>query len=318
MTTNRHSLDFVSFFNQATKSPKAPKGLPPHPWQQELGSDPACCDRLIRIPTGFGKTAGVVLTWLFHRLERGDSVTWPTRLAYTLPMRTLVEQTESEVRRWLDNLQLANRVRVHVLMGGAEAGEFHLTPEQPAIIIGTQDMLVSRALNRGYGAHRPRWPIDFGLLQQDALWIFDEVQLMDVALATTAQLAAFRRDDAAKLLRPTYSWWMSATLQPKWLKTVDWQEQVAKLCIPASDRTGGLWEVKKSFDRKPAASAPSEIAELALAAASSAPGKIILVVLNTVQRAVETFAAIENHAAGLVGKKVRPRCRFCPLVPISV
>jgi CRISPR-associated endonuclease/helicase Cas3 len=54
-------------------------------------------------------------------------------------------------------------------------------------------MLLSRALMRGYGMSRFGWPIDFGLLHTDALWVFDEVQLMSAGLTTSAQLDAFRR-----------------------------------------------------------------------------------------------------------------------------
>jgi len=32
-------------------------------------------------------------------------------------------------------------------------------------------MLLSRALNRGYASGRARWPVEFGLLNQDALWV---------------------------------------------------------------------------------------------------------------------------------------------------
>jgi CRISPR-associated endonuclease/helicase Cas3 len=46
-----------------------------------------------------------------------------------------------------------------------------LDPERPAILIGTQDLLVSAALMRGYGASRYRCPIDFALLHNDALWL---------------------------------------------------------------------------------------------------------------------------------------------------
>src|SRR5687767_2120370 len=78
---------------------------PPHGWQRALGSDPLCQDRLLRVPTGFGKTAGVILAWLFHRVVREDK-SWPTRLAFTLPMRVLVEQTAENVRGWLSADQL--------------------------------------------------------------------------------------------------------------------------------------------------------------------------------------------------------------------
>ncbi len=78
-------------------------------------------------------------------------------------------------------------------MGGADAGgEWGLYPEESAVLIGTQDMLLSRALNRGYAAGRASWPREFGLLGHDALWVMDEVQLMDVGIATSAQLQRFK------------------------------------------------------------------------------------------------------------------------------
>jgi hypothetical protein len=75
-------------------------------------------------------------------------------------------------------------------MGGADDGEWDQHPERDAILIGTQDMLLSRVLNRGYGMSRYRWPVHFGLLSNDCLWVMDEVQNMGSGLVTTAQLAA--------------------------------------------------------------------------------------------------------------------------------
>ena len=80
----------------------------------------------------------------------------------------------------------SQRPEIYVAMGGEDIGEWFLYPERPAIIIGTQDMLLSRALNRGYASARARWPVEFGLLSHDALWVMDEVQLMDVGLATSS------------------------------------------------------------------------------------------------------------------------------------
>lgn len=69
-----------------------------HDWQQELAAEETCGNRLIRIPTGFGKTLGVLATWAWHRLIRQDE-SWPRRLVWCLPMRVLVEQTREEVER---------------------------------------------------------------------------------------------------------------------------------------------------------------------------------------------------------------------------
>src|SRR5258707_12095780 len=105
-------------------------------------------------------------------------------------MRVRVEQSEREAKNWLGNLKLG--IRVDVLMGGVETEKWYLHPERPAVLIGTQDMLLSRALNRGYAASRFHWPIDFGLLNNDCLLVFDEPQLMGSGVSTSAQLAGLR------------------------------------------------------------------------------------------------------------------------------
>ncbi len=87
------------------------------------------------------------------------------------------------------------------------------------MLIGTQDMLLSRALNRGYGMSRYRWPMHFSLMNNDCRWVVDEVQLIGSGLASTAQLQAFRERFGS--LGPASTLWMSATFMPEWLRTVD-------------------------------------------------------------------------------------------------
>src|ERR1017187_4053570 len=195
----------------------------PHKWQKELMDEESCRDLLVRIPTGLGKTEGVLAAWSLHRICNGDE-RWPRRLVWCLPMRVLVEQTEQVALALAARMPAAIRPDVHVVMGGEDAGEWFLYPERPAILVGTLDMLLSRALNRGYGSGRARWPVEFGLLNQDALWVMDEVQLMDVGLTTSAQIQAFREANLERRLRPCHTWWMSATLQPEWLHSVDTAE----------------------------------------------------------------------------------------------
>jgi CRISPR-associated endonuclease/helicase Cas3 len=132
-------------------------------------------------------------------------------------MRVLVEQTVEQARQWIAALKLP--VGVATLMGGEMEEEWEIRPERPHIIVGTQDMLFSRALNRGYAMSRYRWPAHFGLLNNDCLWVCDEVQLMGDGLATSAQLAAFRERFGTFGNCPTI--WMSATIDPKMLRTVD-------------------------------------------------------------------------------------------------
>jgi CRISPR-associated endonuclease/helicase Cas3 len=266
-----------------------------------------------------GKTEGVLATWLWHAVEQCRT-DWPRRLVWCLPMRVLVEQTEQVAQAMADRMPGNRRPAVHVVMGGEDPGEWFLYPDRPAILIGTQDMLLSRALNRGFASGRARWPVEFGLLNQDALWVMDEVQLMDVGLATSAQLQAFRGQDQNKSIRPCHTWWMSATLQPDWLKTVDTAEQHADwirdpCSVPPAGRAGGLWDVNKTLTfttierTDPTAFAQRVFAEHAATPAGEC-GRITLVVCNTVKRACETFDAIQEagRTAGLelVHSRFRP------------
>lgn len=294
----------------------------PHDWQIQLVGRTQCRNGLIRIPTGLGKTEGVLATWCFHRLVRSN-VAWPRRLVWCLPMRVLVDQTAEVARKFASRLSTGDRPGVHLAMGGEDDLEWYLNPEKPAIIVGTQDMLLSRVLNRGYAGPRGRWPTEFGLLNQDALWVMDEVQLMDVGLATSAQLQAYRDEDRSKGLKPCYTWWMSATLQPNWLYTVDTQphheQWITEPCVvDKAQRTGGLWDIQKSLALRSITSDDHDgLAQLALDEHAKLPdgpfGRSTLIVCNTVERACATFDAIRekgrNKNLELVHSRFRPEER---------
>ena len=115
------SENYSAFFTDVT-------GLTPHRWQATLGTDTTCGDRTIRIPTGFGKTAGVVLSWLYRRVVCADEA-WPRRLVFCLPMRVLVEQTERAIKEWLERAGLHDHVGLHVLMGGVRAEQTNVEAE---------------------------------------------------------------------------------------------------------------------------------------------------------------------------------------------
>jgi len=209
-------MKFAEFFKTATG------GNSPYPYQKAIAEGDSIPE-LLSVPTGVGKTAAAILGWLWRRKfgssEKVRSET-PRRLVYCLPMRTLVEQTARESQRWLENLRMNESVSVHLLMGGENVRDWAADPTSDAILIGTQDMLISRALNRGYGAKRHRWALELGLLLNDAMWVFDEVQLMGNGLVTSVQLDAFKSQLWPSLL-PCKFIWMSATLGPDILQTRD-------------------------------------------------------------------------------------------------
>ena len=221
MGSNDIASQYDEFFAHATRFPK------PYDYQRRLALARVLPD-ILGVPTGVGKTAAIILAWLFRRFFHPDAEVrkrTPRRLVYCLPMRTLVEQTERVVRDWVKNLAQHdsqfrdNPPSVHVLMGGAEKTDWDEHPEHEAILIGTQDMLLSRSLNRGYGMSRYRWPMNFALMNNDCLWVFDETQLMGVGLTTSAQLEGLRQK--LEVYGTAQSLWMSATLDAGRLSTVD-------------------------------------------------------------------------------------------------
>lgn len=346
-------MTYSDFFKAATGGEH-----PPYGWQERLANSEACMSRLIDIPTGLGKTAGVVLAWLWNRLNGQDEQqsAWPRRLVYCLPMRTLVEQTEGEVKKWMQNLWNAHeRGAIHlsknaieelswlsgngdsgkarspiVLMGGEdlskEKREWDLYPERPAILMGTQDMLLSRALNRGYGMSRYRWPMHFALLNNDALWIMDEVQLMGVGVETSAQLEGLRGKLGMEI--QTHCWWMSATLTTDRLSSPDLEtkqflektirlEEAEKAEANIAVRTKAVKKLtpteasltsSKKDDIK-----PHLVALSGKILSAHEPGTLTLVVINRVERAQILFKLIKEAnpecEIGLIHSRFRPEER---------
>jgi len=324
---------FIEFFRKAT-------GNEPFPYQMRIALSKDL-PQLVDIPTGAGKTAAVVLAWLWRRRFAAEAVkkATPRRLVYCLPMRVLVEQTRDNAIRWLNNQGLLagkvtlkkgdgketveeyqpnwdtpEKIAVTILMGGEDANKWDIYPERDAIIIGTQDMLLSRALNRGYGMSRYRWPTQFGLLNNDCIWILDEVQLMGEGFLTTVQLQAFRRQIGN--LESVQSLWMSATLKPDWLKTVDNEPPVnpeAKISLGPGDKSAETLNLRVAA-KKPLSKSDNPIGEH-----SKIADEIIgahqhesrtLVVVNTVSRAMELYQSIKKKkpaaALLLIHSRYRP------------
>ncbi|HXF94902.1 MAG TPA: DEAD/DEAH box helicase [Gemmatimonadales bacterium] len=308
-------MSYRDFFKRAT-------GHWPYPYQERLATAADLPD-LLSVPTGLGKTAAVVVAWLWRRRAAPEELRLrtPRRLVYCLPMRVLVEQTHACVVSWLERLGWTDGVRVAVLMGGEESDEWDLYPEDDAILIGTQDMLLSRALNRGYGASRYRWPIQFGLLHTDCLWVYDEVQLMGAGLATSAQLAAFRRCLAARGSDPgrsgdrCHSLWMSATLQRDWLRTVDFDGEVESLALhelgpedaKVPEAAKRLQATKRLEQARARLGDIRALAEEVLEA--HRPGSRTIVVVNTVRRARDLFAELSKRLVRTQGPQRSRRRR---------
>lgn len=311
-------MTYDAFFTRAT-------GRSPFPYQRDLALADSLPEALCA-PTGSGKTAAVVLAWLYRRRHASEVQrrATPRRLVVCLPMRVLVTQTVAAVSDWLRRVELLDEgtglnrgtgVSVHLLMGGVADDEWHLHPQRDAVLIGTQDMLLSRALNRGYAASRFVWPWQYALLTNDCLWVFDEVQLMGVGLATGLQMQAFRR--RFETFGPTASLFMSATFARDWLTTVDHPAPGEIMTLGEADlRTPDLERRRRAAKRlERAHTAIAKGCEPALAGeilAGHRAGTRTLVVLNTVDRAVGVFDALEKKACAKSLGLVLLHSRFRP------
>ncbi len=284
-------MTYAGFFKKAT-------GFDPYPYQAKLVESDGKFS-LLRVPTGSGKTEAVILGWLYLRCECANAAP-PRRLVYCLPMRTLVDQTVRRVEKWLVNLRMTDDVGVVTLMGGEPRKQWYLEPEKPFIVVGTQDMLLSRALNRGYGMGYNMWPVEYGLLNNDCLWVMDEIQLMANGLPTSTQLAGLR--DKLDTFGPARSIWMSATARPDWLDTIDHRrpgaEQVMELgpADLADARLGNRHSAQKIVTR---VKRQKEVA--ALIAEKHVLGTLTLAIVNTVERAQKLYAEL-----------VKPRNKLLP------
>lgn len=283
--------NFDDFFGQAT-------GWPPYGYQRRLALDglPA----VVHAPTGTGKT-GIVLAWLWRRLYGPDGEATPRRLVYALPQRSLVEQVAAQVADWLGRLGRTDQVALHVVMGGHGDSQWTWRQEmyRPAIVVGTVDSLVSKALNRGYGIGRGTYPVDFALVTNGAHWVIDEIQLCPESTTTLRQLAAFAR--SLGTAEPFGLTCMSATVPETLLRTVDNPvlNEGDVLAIESAERLGELalrLGARRTVRRL--AAEPGDYKAIAeLIADLHRPGTLTLAVMNTVDAARKLHAALPAQAA---------------------
>lgn len=280
-----HDADgFAAFFRDAT-------GFQPYEWQVKVAT--GGLDEILPIPTGLGKTEGVALAWAWRFATLTDE---PRHLVYCLPMRTLVRQTVERLESCFQALKEKRSldVRVYQLMGGAIDEEWARWPDKPWVLVGTQDQLLSRALNRGYAMSRFEWPVHFGLLNNDCRWVIDETQLMGPGLWTTAQLDWMRKK-RFRCLKPCRTTWMSATVGSGFLATADRKRDRLDAVAPInlSIDNDPRPEMKRRRGARRAVGRLPSGKDIALEVdRCHRPGTLSLVVCNTVETAREVFQAL--------------------------
>lgn len=274
------------------------EGRNPFPYQVRFHEDETTC-KVVKIPTGLGKTDTVLAEWLRTRQT--------TRLVYCLPGRALTRQVTSVARQRVGRVDPS--IKVIELMGGSEDLDLRLGPDEPAILVGTQDILISRALNRGYARSPFRWPIDFALLNSDAMWVYDEVQLLGDALATSTQLAAFRKEMHTFGEMPSV--WMSATFDESWLNTVDFRKKPSIITLENDDlaieTVRNRFRAAKRIQSAEGCDTPKACARFVQQ--QHRDGTLTLVIANTVARAQEIWDELKRTGTNdlyLLHSRFRP------------
>ncbi|MFQ5555912.1 MAG: CRISPR-associated endonuclease Cas3'' [Acidimicrobiales bacterium] len=295
-------MEFSDFFQTAT-------GNDPYPYQARLGAgDPP---DVLRVDTGCGKTEAAILSWLWRRRIAAPSAT-PRWLIYCLPMRSLVDQTFDRVEKWREALALGPlQLGVHRVMGGVDWDDrdWRLAPERDAIFIGTVDMLLSRALNRGFADSRWLWPSSFGAFNTGTQWVFDEVQLMDAAVPTGRQLQAFR--DTMGTAQHTRTMWMSATVDFDSLRTIDAPDVGRVVSTDEADLAHPAIRTRLEAARtvESVGDVPDDAHVARVAVENHRPGTLTLVVVNTVKRAQNAYRKLERIAPAAETALVHSRYR---------
>ena len=100
-------------------------------------------------------------------------------------------------------------------MAGSSDRDKDLGPDEAAILVATQDMYFSQALNRGYARRPPRRPVDSRCAGD---------------LDATRLLLQGVRD------LPDGSVCVEATVNPEWPRTVDFEEQLRVIPLSGDDR----------------------------------------------------------------------------------
>jgi CRISPR-associated endonuclease/helicase Cas3 len=271
-------MNYQEFFHSLTEHQ-------PYPWQSRFAEWNGEQIAVVNLPTGTGKEFGATIPWLYGHYQE---LKVPNRLIYCLPTRSLVDQVYNNIYALVDKAGLS--INVYCLKGGKlEQGyEDHLT--KPAVLVGTQDQLLSRALNRGYAVSWTQRPKHAAAVNNDCRWVLDETQLMGVGYPTGVKLHQLRQQlgciGRAELVL------MSATQNLTPLKQYPYYVPY-ELHQNDYDHPYLGQKLKKSKPvEKKEISSIEDIAKLAETQHQS--GQLTLVVLNTVKRAREVGEQLEQ------------------------
>lgn len=198
-------------------------GHNPYPWQYRLYQSMinGKCPTQLDIPTGLGKTS-IIVIWLIAKAVSITNVNIPSRLVYIVDRRVIVDQATTEAQdiankiKDIQELQSVKSLSISKLRGGGGASdsrEWLVHPENPAIVVGTIDMIGSRLLFSGYGLNDKMKSFYAGLLGQDSLIVLDEAHLSPAMTCSLKDMQKISLNGQQEIFYPPKILFMSATQQ---------------------------------------------------------------------------------------------------------
>ena len=263
-------MNYQDFFKEVTT-------FSPYPWQECFSRWSGKSVAVVSAPTGVGKESGAIVPWLYDH-KRGVPST--TRLVYTLPTRSLVDQVYRNTQRVVQASGLP--IQVYCLKGGLIEHGFEQDLTQPAILIGTQDQLLSRSLNRGFGVSWGQRPLHCAALTNDCRWVLDEIQLTGVGYSTLVEL--YKHWQALGTFGNVQLCLMSATFDDRPLSGLD----VERFELNDKDLANPVLSAKVTRTKPVFSYKVESVNDIAtLVKTQHTPSSLSLVVLNTVDRVRE-------------------------------
>ena len=259
-------------------------GFEPFPFQavrHDYNEQPIC---ILSCPTGSGKTEAYFANWVLDLIEKPTKT--PKRLVIQLPLRTLVEQTAERVEEMIGRSGL--NIKTCVLMGGQIEDDFIHEPEQPTVIVGTLDQILSRQLMRPYCASKWSAPLHFNALNNNARIVVDETQLQDLAYPTALQIQRIYQKLGG--FHPRELLLCSATLNRKPLKNTEF----GGIEISEEDKKHPVYSSKFGREKNLHLIDPfTDDDFINLVNEKHIDGTMTLVVVNTVKRAQTIYDGIK-------------------------
>lgn len=243
---------------------------------------------ILQAPTGAGKTRAALSPFIENFFDHADGST-PRKCIYSVPMRVLANQFETEYKGLSSSYQRRNKEELKVTI---QTGEFAKDRQfEGDLIFCTIDQFLSGYLTMPYGLPRRLANINAGALVGSYL-VFDEFHLLDPDSTLPSTLYAVKR-----LSRIAPVLLMTATFSKSVLNAIKDQLYNAEVVL-VSPNEARL--IETSFGEKEARQRTWQVAEAQLSASAilKKHNKRSLAICNTVRRAQELYRELRDSVRG--------------------